>query len=281
MKLLVLLFLTCSAFSASAQLQRTDIYFEKLSSDLKEDQLDKLNTLAELLKTDSTTIQEISVYSDTLGTTELNFRLAKERYANVTKFLGINPTEVPFTVNIYGEAFPFIEEEYSKELFRRATIVHFVKEDPVKEIIVEEMIVEEVIEEDVIKEEPSKLLTELEQFIQDATAKEVLVQLSILFVGDKDILMETSVPELQELHKFLLDNPSVTAHIRGHVCCKPNKKLSKARAHRVYKYLLDHSIRKDRISYKGYSNKRPYTKPEISEEDRQSNRRVDVVFKKF
>ena len=280
MKSIVLLFLTCLAFFASGQLQKTDIYFEKLSSDLKEDQMGKLNRLAELLKADSTTIQEISVYSDTLGTTELNFRLAKERYANVTNFLGINALEVTFTVNIYGEEFPFVPEEYSKELFRRATIVHFVKETPVEEIIEEEVIVEEVIEEEVIEEEPSKLLTELEQFAQDAAAKEVLVQLSILFVGDKDILMETSVPELQELHRFLNDNPNITAHIRGHVCCKPNKKLSKARAYRVYKYLIDHSISKKRISYKGYSNKRPYTKPEISEEDRQSNRRVDVIFKK-
>ena len=280
MKLFVLLFLTCSAFFASSQLLTTDIYFEKLSSELKEDQMDKLNRLSALLKADSTTIQEISVYSDTLGTVELNFRLAKERYANVTNFLGINTNETDFAVNLYGEEFPFVEAEYSKELFRRATIVHFVKEEPIQEIVEEEVIEEEIIEVEIIEEEPSKLLTELEQFIQNAAAKEVLVQLSILFVGDKDILMETSVPELQELHKFLTDNPHVTAHIRGHVCCKPNKKLSKARAHRVYKYLLDHSISKHRISYKGYSNRAPYTKPEISEEDRQSNRRVDVVFRK-
>ncbi len=280
MKTIALLVITFSAFFATAQLQTTDIYFEKLSSEIKEDQLDKLNRLSALIKADSTTIQEISVYSDTLGTTELNFRLANERYANITKFLGIDPNATSFVVNIYGEEFPFVEADYSKELFRRVTIVHFVKEPPVIEEVIEEEIVEEIIEEEIIEEEPSALLTELEQFIQDTAAEEILVQLSILFVGDKDILMETSVQELDELYKFLSVNKHVTAHIRGHVCCKPNKKLSKARAYRVYDYLVDHSISKKRLSYKGYSNRAPYTKPEISEEDRQSNRRVDVIFKK-
>ena len=84
----------------------------------------------------------------------------------------------------------------------------------------------------------------------------------------------------KDIIEFLKNNPNINAHIRGHVCCIPNSKLSKERAQRVYDYLIQNSIAASRLSYKGYSNKEPFTSPELSDADRQSNRRVDVIFTK-
>jgi outer membrane protein OmpA-like peptidoglycan-associated protein len=282
MKIALFLLLALCGSTAFSQIQTVNIYFDKLSSVIRPEGITELENISKLLKADSTTIQSISVYTDTLGTVELNARLAQERYLNSLNVLGIKTNDVTFETNIYGEEFPFVESEYQIELFRRVTIVHFVKEEIIEEIV-EEVIVEEVIEEgveEVEEEVPSKLLTQLDEFALDPTKKEVLLQLSILFVGDKDVFLNGSTAELEELNEFLKANPKINAHIRGHVCCIPNSKLSKERAQRVYDYLIQNSIAASRLSYKGYSNKEPFTSPELSDADRQSNRRVDVIFTK-
>ena len=282
MKFALFLFLALFGSTAFSQLQTVNIYFDKLSSEIRPEGKVALEELAVLIKSDSTQIQSVSAYSDTLGTVQLNARLAKERYNNTLKVLGINASDTSFESNIYGEEFPFVAAEYDIEKFRRVTITHFVKEEVIEEII-EEVIVEEVIEEvveEVVEEIPSKLLTQLDEFALDPKKKEVLLQLSILFVGDKDVFLKGSTAELEELNEFLKNNPNINAHIRGHVCCIPNSKLSKERAQRVYDYLIQNSIAASRLSYKGYSNKEPFTSPELSDADRQSNRRVDVIFTK-
>lgn len=280
MKTALFLLLTLCVSTAYSQLQTVNIYFDKLSSVIRPEGKVLLEELAVLIQSDSTTIQSVSAYSDTLGTVQLNARLAKERYDNTLKVLGV--TAGTFESNIYGEEFPFVAAEYDIERFRRVTITHFVKEEIIEEVV-EEIIIEEVIEEvveEVVEEVPSKLLTQLEEFALDNTKKEVLLQLSILFVGDKDVFLKSSTPELEELNQFMKANPTINAHIRGHVCCIPNSKLSKQRAERVYDYLIQNSIDANRLSFKGYSNKEPFISPELSDADRQSNRRVDVIFTK-
>lgn len=287
MKLFLFFILNSFGTIVFGQLQEVNVYFDKLSSTLRPEGEIKLTALKELLNNDSTKIQSISVYSDTLGTVELNNRLAKERYSNVLKVLGIKTNETNFEVNIYGEEFPFVASEYNIEQFRRVTIIHYVKEPPVIEEIIEEVVEEVIIEdtveeiiEEVLEETPTKLITQLTEFAEDSEKKVILLQLSILFIGDLDIIMKESESELEELYNFLNEHKNITAHIRGHVCCKPNAKLSKKRAARVYEYLVEKSIEKDRLSYKGYSNEVPFVTPELTPEDRQANRRVDIIFKK-
>ena len=148
MKIALFLLLALCGSTAFSQIQTVNIYFDKLSSVIRPEGITELENISKLLKADSTTIQSISVYSDTLGTVELNARLAQERYLNSLNVLGIKTNDVTFETNIYGEEFPFVESEYQIELFRRVTIVHFVKEEIIEEIV-EEVIVEEVIEEGV------------------------------------------------------------------------------------------------------------------------------------
>lgn len=102
----------------------------------------------------------------------------------------------------------------------------------------------------------------------------------ITFIGGKAKVTKDSYPYLDYLRATLVKNPDLSAHIRGHVCCGPNFRISNARAKTVYKYLIKHGISKTRLSYKGYSNNEPVVWPEKTNDDRKSNRRVDIIFKK-
>jgi outer membrane protein OmpA-like peptidoglycan-associated protein len=54
--------------------------------------------------------------------------------------------------------------------------------------------------------------------------------------------------------------------------------ISYSRAKSVNDYLIRRGISEKRIGYEGYSNSIPLIKPELTEEDQQRNRRVDVIF---
>ena len=82
---------------------------------------------------------------------------------------------------------------------------------------------------------------------------------------------------LQAFVDYLQKNPSISVHIRGHVCCRAGKRISRQRARNVYRYLRRSGISKDRLSHAGYSNTIPLADPERTQEDERRNRRVDFV----
>ncbi len=100
----------------------------------------------------------------------------------------------------------------------------------------------------------------------------------IAFKGGGNTIQKGSQPRLEQLYNTLAKYPDLTVHIRGHVCCGNNMRISKKRAKVVYKYLKGRGISKKRMSYKGYSNTLPIVFPEQTAADRAANRRVDVIF---
>ncbi len=101
----------------------------------------------------------------------------------------------------------------------------------------------------------------------------------------KYIGSSTSVdPNYQYVLLYLVElmkkNEDWKLHIRGHVCCGPDQKLSDKRAKKVYKLLIKLGVNESRISYKGYSDSAPIVFPEKTEEDAQKNRRVDFMITK-
>jgi hypothetical protein len=82
---------------------------------------------------------------------------------------------------------------------------------------------------------------------------------------------------MEELVAILNANPEATVHIRGHVCCGPNKRISFNRARNVFKYFVREGISRHRISFAGYSDELPSAYPEKTEADEITNRRVDFV----
>lgn len=105
-----------------------------------------------------------------------------------------------------------------------------------------------------------------------------VLRLKIEFIGGTADIKPGYEDHLYVILDTLRNNPTVSAHIRGHVCCGNKKSLSKRRARVVYRYLIKNGIDKDRLSYKGYGNQVPLAFPERTASDRSANRRVDVVF---
>jgi outer membrane protein OmpA-like peptidoglycan-associated protein len=124
------------------------------------------------------------------------------------------------------------------------------------------------------QEQPLVINLELQPISKDATA----VLNNIFFDFNKSELTERSFSELNEVAKFLKDNPSVKVEISGHTDNIGNevynKQLSLQRAKAVVDYLISHQVEATRLTQKGYGSQKPI-KPNDSEENRQANRRIE------
>lgn len=97
-------------------------------------------------------------------------------------------------------------------------------------------------------------------------------------------ILEESYPQLNRLRDFLLLNPNVSIEIHGHVNIREEgegeaKKLSKQRAMMVKKYLVDNGISASRLFPVGFGDSKPvYANPQ-NEEQKEANRRVEILIK--
>lgn len=109
---------------------------------------------------------------------------------------------------------------------------------------------------------------------------------NIFFWPGNDQLLKPSIPVVDTLYDYLKANPSVSIMIIGNICCsgEPNGHddifmdtyLSVARARTIYNYLVSRGIEKDRMKFKGVGNANPKVYPELTAEDQNLNRRVDI-----
>ena len=78
-------------------------------------------------------------------------------------------------------------------------------------------------------------------------------------------------------------NPSVNIEIQGHVNLdgskKATKRLSKKRAYQILKYLVNENIPKNRLSAVGFGFEKPVFKDPINDEQKEANRRVEILIK--
>ncbi|MCB0574704.1 MAG: OmpA family protein [Saprospiraceae bacterium] len=118
-----------------------------------------------------------------------------------------------------------------------------------------------------------------------AKAGETAVLRDLFFVGDQDILLRVSQPELPKILKFMQINPDLKVEIAGHINgpglvmeAEPlwRQSLSERRAKLVYDYLLKNGIPAERMTYKGYMNTQMlFPQPKTAQEAEQ-NRRVEI-----
>lgn len=94
--------------------------------------------------------------------------------------------------------------------------------------------------------------------------------------------MPSSYTKLKRLKDFMALNSEVKVEIQGHVFSQKGFSLvgqimSEARAKRVYNYLVENGINKERMTTVGKGSKEPiYPNPKFSYEE-QMNRRVEIV----
>lgn len=103
---------------------------------------------------------------------------------------------------------------------------------------------------------------------------------NIYFDFDKAELRPESRTQMEQVYKFLTDNPKVKVEFDGHTCsigrADYNQKLSEERALAVYQYLSNRGISNKRISSFGFGETRPIQSND-TESSRAQNRRVEFV----
>lgn len=251
-----------------AQEETISLYFEPDASALTATHVQQLNRILN----GGYLIVKIEAYCDSTGSVAHNEGLGRRRMQVVADHLHV---EEAGKIVSYGERKSAVKNQ-PLEHFRRVDVTY-------SEPVPPEMPDPEPVDPEMLPspDGPPLLENALEAFIADKDADEILIQLSILFYNRSGQYLPESEPELWHLLEFMKENPDVSVHVRGHICCVPGldwDDISEARARTVAYYLTDRGISRERVTYKGYGSSRPYRDPEITEVDRKLNRRVDVVF---
>ncbi len=107
---------------------------------------------------------------------------------------------------------------------------------------------------------------------------------NVFFEYNKYTLLDKSKVELDNLVKFLKENPEINGEVSGHTDNigdkARNKELSLQRAHSVRDYLVEHGIDASRLVYKGYGDTQPSASND-TDEGRAKNRRIEFKILKL
>lgn len=103
---------------------------------------------------------------------------------------------------------------------------------------------------------------------------------NIFFDFDKATLKKESNFELNQVVKFMKENPTVKIQLSGHTDYKGsneyNLTLSNERAKAAYNYLVNHGVPKSRMTYKGYGKTQPIA-DNSTDAGRALNRRTEIL----
>jgi outer membrane protein OmpA-like peptidoglycan-associated protein len=101
---------------------------------------------------------------------------------------------------------------------------------------------------------------------------------NIYFETGKSVLRPESFDELDQVLRFLENNPEMKLEISGHTdntgSLRINQKLSRDRAKAVVDYLVAGGVPVEMLVYEGYADTQPVA-PNDTPEGREKNRRVE------
>jgi len=124
----------------------------------------------------------------------------------------------------------------------------------------------------------------LEIYLQKLQPGVNVVLKNIFFDTNKFELLPASVTELTSLLELLQANKSISIEIQGHTDnvgnVADNQKLSLDRAEAVYRYLTDHQIDGERLTYKGFGSSKPLA-VNTTAAGKQQNRRTSFIITKI
>ncbi|WP_162926940.1 OmpA family protein [Flavobacterium psychrotrophum] len=255
MKSLYIYFFILFASVAQAQQQFT-IYFANNADIPLSDSAESLNTW--IGNNTTSVISKVYGYTDKAGDSLYNIALSQRRVANIYEILTKAKIDVTGTeLKSLGESEAMAENSAAD----RKVTIYYTQPKPVVAIAKK---------------------SESEDFANEVRNAERGTKLRIPnlnFYGGTYTPLKESEPALEELAKIMKANPKLRIEIQGHICCYAGDSgnLSALRARAVYWFLLDKKIAEDRMTYKGFGGSRPiYAMPEKSEEERITNRRVEI-----
>lgn len=238
------------------------VYFSSNSSNLSPSSITSLEKFVNSDDFKEIKLDKIIAYCDTVGSVDFNKALAERRLNSVLSYLSKYPLKSGNNI-ISGENYPEGAERTTQLKEWRKVEIHY---SPKKTA---------VTLTNTGRSESSFELLNLDS-LQHKDSKPIV--LDIQFYPGVALLFGISESEINKLAEFLKENEQVNIFIRGHVCCNDDYPLSQARAMSVYEILIAKGIEASRMQYEGYSNTIPAVTPEITDLDRQKNRRVDVIF---
>lgn len=172
---------------------------------------------------------------------------------------------------IYRERTDFSTINYNVEIPGKRNYAHYYIDDFSLTPLDEKIIPAETAEQKLPETETPKVYE---------TGKSHIFK-NIVFESGKTDLLPSSFEELNELAQFLGSNHALRAKITGHTDNvgkkEDNLALSINRALKVLNYLEEKKINPSRLSSEGKGDSEPIA-PNDTEEGRQKNRRVEVVF---
>ena len=143
----------------------------------------------------------------------------------------------------------------------------------------EDQVVERIVHDTIYIEKNSKVDTVT---YVDETTNNTVKMLSlpnVQFEKNKSILLRSSIPQLNQLAAYLLENKEIKAEIIGHTDsdgdAEANRRLSQGRAEAVRQYLIQNGVQPWRVKATGKGESEPITENKTAE-GRAMNRRVEV-----
>jgi outer membrane protein OmpA-like peptidoglycan-associated protein len=250
------------------------------SLSLKNKQL--LSAIGSHLKTGDSVY--VAGFADYLGKPESNMALSVKRAATVKAYLTSLNKKLVITIDGKGEI-PIgqsVKSSLGNYKDRRVDIVVSLKtlKKPTDSISVPKP------KDSIVYKTPVEKIKTLSQLKPGS-----LFSLDdVDFINGRHFPTSRSYYYLDNLLYFLTAHPTIEFEILGHVCCSPsggegldndtgNIELSTTRAQFIYEWLLKRGIKASRMSFKGVGGYKPKVKPEITEADRQLNRREFLIVK--
>ncbi|KGO88540.1 cell envelope biogenesis protein OmpA [Flavobacterium rivuli WB 3.3-2 = DSM 21788] len=278
-------------FTLAAQ-EQFSIYFDSNKYELKKGEQERLD--AWMLNNKESKILAINGYTDEDGTTGLNDTLAQRRVSTVFGILkGKIATREDFRIRSFGE----LHKQSSKKAENRKVTVYYIEK---KDLARENEILGIKVVKPVAPVAKGPKVYPDKISVMGPNGKETELTLDVAFMkrvgeaktGEKIKIenlnfyentfgvMVESRHRLYELLQVMEANPKLKIKLLGHVCCMKADRndLSTQRAKAVMMFLNQSGIEKSRLSFQGFGVSQPiYTIPEKNADEREANRRVEVM----
>ena len=230
---------------------------------------------------------EILAYCDSVGSYQYNDSLSRKRAKAVYTYLSLRNinTKLITTNSAWGKRRPINNnsDDTQRALNRRVEVLVYYNAAPAPTII-------SIPAQPLTKEKTAVVDTTPPVKTLDLTNVPIngtMVLANIIFYPNSHEPLPSSYPYLKILLNTLRQNKNLTIDIQGHVCCTGilgedqmdqdtyTPDLSVQRARGIYQYLVKGGIDSTRLSYHGFAGKHHLVK-EVTEEDKQKNRRVEI-----
>jgi len=274
--------------------EQFSVYFDSNKYELTKKENDRL--AAWIGANAESKILAISGYTDEDGTVGLNDTLAQRRVSHVFGVVkGKVATRSDFKTISFGELH---KHSAIKAENRKVTLYFLQKKDLGQEKKLIPVLEEptpvatpkpkkEITYRDKVrvpgaggKEEDLKLDVVFMKQIAATPAGQKIVIPNLNFYENTYVIMPDSRPRLYELLEVMMANPGMKIKLQGHVCCMTADKrnLSRDRAKAIVLFLTANGVDRARMTFEGFGVSQPiYAIPEKTPEEREANRRVEVL----